>query len=87
MNGGIINSVTRLHLVDYFYCVISIIRVKTSVLFLLNMSSTDLIHAIFMDVYLRHTVHIAVPNKDQSFGQEFIPLNAELNPICYLLAY
>ena len=21
MNGGIINSITRLHLVDYFYCV------------------------------------------------------------------
>ena len=35
------------------------------------MSSTELIHEIFMDVYIRHKMHIAPPNKDQSFEQQF----------------
>jgi hypothetical protein len=47
------------------------VKTYSSVLFLLSMSSTELIHAVFIDVYLRHTMHIAPPNKDQSFGQQF----------------
>ena len=35
------------------------------------MNSTELIHAIFMDGYLHYKMHIAPPNKDQSFGQQF----------------
>jgi len=46
------------------------VKTYSSVLFLLSMSSTELIHAVFIDVCLLHIMHIAPPNKDQSFGQQ-----------------